>query len=75
MEYRIFIRPSEVKDFVESATKSECYIDVATNKHCVVDAKSILGVLGLDLNKMVTVTVHGYDGEFEKYIKRFSAAC
>lgn len=75
MEYRIFLRPSEVRDFVEAATHSECYIDVATNNHCVVDAKSILGVLGLDLNRMVTVTVHGYDSKFEKYIKRFSAAC
>ncbi len=75
MEYRITLRPAEVKEFVAAATRSECYIDVSTNKHCVVDAKSILGVLGLDLTKMVTVTVHGYDREFEKYLKRFSMAC
>ena len=75
MEYRISLRPSEVRDFVQAATQSDCYINVATNNHCVVDAKSILGVLGLDLNKAVTVTVHGYDRVFEQYIKRFSMAC
>lgn len=75
MDYRISLRPTEVKEFVEAATRSDCYIDVSTSKNCMVDAKSILGVLGLDLTRMVTVTVHGYDREFEKYIRRFSMAC
>lgn len=75
MDYRILLRPSEVKEFVEAASKSDCYIDASTSKNCIVDAKSILGVLGLDLTRMLTVTVHGYDREFERYIKRFSMAC
>lgn len=75
MDYRISLRPSEVRAFVEAASQSDCYIDASTNNHCVVDAKSILGVLGLDLNRTVTVTVHGYDKTFEQYIRRFSMAC
>ncbi|MCR4749194.1 MAG: HPr family phosphocarrier protein [Lachnospiraceae bacterium] len=75
MEYNIMLRPSEVRDFVEAATRSDCYIDVSSNNHFIVDAKSILGVLGLDLNKAVKVKVHGYDKDFEHSIRRFSLAC
>lgn len=75
MEYKIMLRPSEVRGFVEAATKSDCYIDISSNNHFIVDAKSILGVLGLDLNKAVKVTVHGYDKEFEQSIRRYALAC
>ena len=75
MEYKIMLRPSEVRDFVDAASKSDCYIDVSSSNHFIVDAKSILGVLGLDLNKAVNVTVHGYDLVFEQFIRRYSVAC
>ena len=75
MDYKIKLRPAEVKGFVEAASKSDCYIDVYTNNHNIVDAKSILGVLGLDLTRSLTVKVHGYDEDFERFIRKFAVAC
>lgn len=75
MEYKMNLRPSEVKEFVAAAMRSDCHIDISTSTNRVVDAKSILGVLGLDLSGIVTVSVHGYDREFEQYLKKFSLAC
>lgn len=74
MQHKIMLRPEEVKDFVAAASKSEYDIDIFYNRY-IVDAKSILGVLGLDLRRELTVRVHGYDSEFESYISRFALAC
>ena len=41
----------------------------------VVDAKSILGVYGLDLTRVLTVTCHGYSKEFDSYLRNFAIAC
>ena len=45
-ECKIKLRPEEVKEFVAAATKCDFDIDVTYNR-VVIDAKSILGVLGL----------------------------
>lgn len=74
IQHKIKLRPDEVKDFVAAACKTSIYIDVNYNRYTV-DAKSILGVLGLDLTQVLTVTCHGYDASFEKYVRRFSIAC
>ncbi len=74
VQHRIKLRPDEVKEFVAAACKTNIDIDVNYNRYTV-DAKSILGVLGLDLKQVLTVTCHGYDAGFEKYLKRFSIAC
>lgn len=74
MQHRIKLRVDEVKDFVSAACKCDFDIDIAYNRY-VVDAKSIVGVLGLDLNQILTVTCNGYDPEFEKYLNHFSIAC
>lgn len=74
MQHKIMLRPEEVKDFVAAACKSPYDVDIFYNRY-VVDAKSILGVLGLDLRRVLTVTVNGYDPEFEKYISKFALAC
>lgn len=71
--HKIMLRPEEVKDFVAAAGKSEFDIDIYYNSY-VVDAKSILGVLGLDLRRILTVSINGYDPEFEKYISKFAIA-
>ncbi len=71
--HKIMLRPEEVKDFVAAAGKSEFDIDIYYNRY-VVDAKSILGVLGLDLRRILTVSINGYDPEFEKYIAKFAIA-
>ena len=48
-------------------------ITLTHNNHSV-DAKSILGVYGLDLNRVLTVFCHGYSEEFDRYLQRFSMA-
>ncbi len=73
MQYKIMLRPSEVKEFVQAATKCDFDIDIAYNSY-IVDAKSILGVYGLDLNRVLTVFCHGYSEEFDRYLQRFSMA-
>ena len=72
-QYRIMLRPDEVKDFVRAASKCDFDIDISYNRY-VVDAKSILGVLGLDLRRILTVLCHGYSEEFDGYVRRFLPA-
>lgn len=74
IQHNIKLRPEEVKEFVAAACKSDIDIDICYNRY-VVDAKSILGVLGLDLTKVLTVTCNGYDEVFENYLKQLSIAC
>ena len=74
MQHRIKLRPDEVKDFVAAATKCACDVDISYNSF-IVDAKSIIGVLGLNFNQVLTVSYNGYDEEFEKYLKKFAVAC
>lgn len=70
----IRLRPNEVKDFVEAASKCSFDIDISYN-HYVVDAKSILGVYGLDFSKVLTVRYNGYDPSFEEYLNDLAVAC
>lgn len=74
MQRKIKLNPEEVNGFVEAASRCDFDIDISYNSY-VVDAKSIVGVLGLDLTKLLTVTYHGYDEKFEEYLNRFSIAC
>lgn len=73
MQRRIKLRVDEVKAFVEAASKCNFDIDVYYNSF-VVDAKSIVGVLGLDLNQTLTVSYNGYDSQFEETLNRFVMA-
>ena len=50
MQHKIMLRHDEVKDFVSHASKSPYDIDIFYNSF-IVDAKSILGVYGLDFTK------------------------
>ena len=70
----IMLSPYQVKDFVNAATKCDFDIDIYNNRY-VVDAKSILGVLGLDLSKPVTVEYHGMNSEFESFLDSLAVAC
>ena len=69
----IMLRPSQVLDFVNAATKCDFDIDVYYNRY-VVDAKSILGVFGLDLTKHLTVEYTGYNKDFEQYLNTLAVA-
>ncbi|MGL5435566.1 MAG: HPr family phosphocarrier protein [Lachnospiraceae bacterium] len=57
----------EAKEFVAKATTCEFDIDVFYNS-VVIDGKSILGVLSLDLTRDLTVRMYGEDQEFESYL-------
>ena len=63
----------EVKDFVEAASRCSFDIDIFYNRY-VVDAKSILGVYGLDLTKTLTVSYNGYDPDFEEVLTELAVA-
>ena len=73
MQRRIRLRLEEVKDFVTAASRCDFDIDVFYNR-VTVDAKSIVVVLGLDLNQILTVAYNGYDPDFEKVINRLALA-
>ncbi len=59
---------ADAKAFVMAAMKCDFDIDVYYNR-IVIDAKSILGVLSLDLTKELNVRMHGSDSEFEKFLE------
>ena len=73
MQRRIKLNLDEVKDFVAAASKCDFDIDVFYNRYTV-DAKSIVGVLGLDLRQVLTVSYDGYNPDFEKVGSRFALA-
>ena len=70
----IKLSPNQVKDFVNAATKCDFDVDVAYN-HLSVDAKSILGVFGLDFARPLTVSYIGYNRDFENYLDQHAVAC
>ena len=55
----------DVQEFVRAAGKCDFDIDVFYNR-IIIDAKSILGILSMDLTKVLTVTCHGEDHEFNR---------
>ena len=63
----------EVKDFVRAAGKCDFDIDIFYNR-VIIDAKSILGILSMDLTKVLTVTCHGEDHEFNRFLQKFAVA-
>ncbi len=76
MKYSYKIKLSETAhavDFVRSAEKCDFDIDVFYNR-VIIDAKSILGVLSLDLTKVLTVRCQGRDREFEEILEKYCAA-
>lgn len=74
MQQKIKLRIDEVEDFVSAASKYDFNIDIAYNRFTV-DAKSIVGVLGLDLNQVLTVTCSEYNADFKHYLSHFAVAC
>ncbi|MDC7294360.1 HPr family phosphocarrier protein [Butyrivibrio sp. DSM 10294] len=67
------LKPAQVKDFVNAATKCNFDVDIYYNRY-VVDAKSILGVFGLDLTQKLTVEYSGYDQSFEQVLNSLTVA-
>lgn len=48
----------DVRRFVDAATRCTCEIDLLSGRY-VIDAKSIMGIFSLDLQKPVQVEFHG----------------
>lgn len=63
----------DVKEFVYGASQCDFDVDVSYNR-ILIDAKSILGVLSLDLSRVLTVRCHGDSGAFDKVLAKFAAA-
>ncbi len=55
-----------VKEFVEAANKFESDVDILMGRY-IVDAKSILGVLSLDLSTAIEVQIHSDNPEEVTY--------
>ena len=75
MDKKIQIRLSaseDVKEFVRAAVQCDFDFDVFYNL-VVIDAKSILGVLSLDLTQPLTVQYGGQNDNFEKTLRKFAA--
>ena len=63
----------EVRDFVREAGKCDFDIDISYNR-VIIDAKSFLGVLSLDLNRELTVKYGGHDMNFENVLSKYATA-
>lgn len=74
MERKIKLTPDMVEHFVAVASKCDFDIDIAYNRY-VVDAKSFLGVYGLDFSQILTVRYNGFDAAFEELLKICAIAC
>ena len=72
MEMRIRLTTMEqVKEFVAIAGKCDFDIDISYNR-VVIDAKSILGILSMDLSQPLTVTCNGECSDFLEQIEKFA---
>lgn len=74
MKQRKIMLPSldDAKAFVGAANKCDFDVDVYYNR-VIIDAKSILGVLSLDLTKVLTVEYNGDNEAFERFLDSKSA--
>lgn len=63
----------EVKEFVRAAEKCDFDIDVFYNR-VIIDAKSLLGVLSMDLTRELTVKYGGEDLHFEDTLSKYTTA-
>lgn len=70
---RIMLSNAEdVKSFVAAASKCSFDIDVFYNR-VVIDAKSLLGVMSLELTRVLTVQYNGDSQAFEAFLDKMAA--
>lgn len=62
----------DVKEFVNAASACDFDIDIFYNR-IIVDAKSLLGVLSLDLSRVLNVSCQGYNSNFEYTLNKFAS--
>ena len=73
MKHKRILLPTidDAKMFVAAATQCDFDIDVYYNR-VVIDAKSILGVLSLDLRNVLTVQYDGENEAFEAFLEKMA---
>lgn len=64
-----FASADEAKEFVSIASGCDFDVNVFYNR-MIIDAKSLLGVLSLDLTKILTVEFDGENTLFEEFLER-----
>ena len=61
----------DVTELVAAAGKCDFDIDIFYNR-VIIDAKSVLGILSMDLNKVLTIRCYGEDEDFKKGLEKFA---
>lgn len=74
MEYTVIFKTvEEMKKFVNEAGKIDADMDMKKGR-VIVDAKSLLGVIGMGINQFMTLSVHkGNVLEIESFITPYRA--
>lgn len=75
MQASIKMNPSMVKEFISVTTQCDFDIDIAASNRYFVDAKSIVGVLGLDMTRPLVLEYAGYNEALESFIRSNAVAC
>ena len=72
VEHQIRLNAAEdVREFVNAASKCDFDIDIFYNR-IIIDAKSIRGILSMDLTKNLTVKCYGENPHFNEVIAKFA---
>lgn len=61
----------DAKDFVDLAGKCDFDIDLYCG-HVIIDGKSLIGVLSMDLKRALTVKFDGENDKFDEFLKSHS---
>ena len=64
---------NDVRDFVQAAAECDFDIDVRYNQ-TMIDAKSLMGMIGLGIQKNLQVCYGGLNERFEKLINKYEVA-
>lgn len=63
----------DVQEFVRAAEGCDFDVDISYNR-VIIDAKSILGVMSLDLARELTVKYGGENMKFESVLSKYATA-
>lgn len=73
MFYKVkFHAAEDVQEFVNAASRCDFDIDICSSR-IIIDAKSFLGILSMDLSKCLTVTCHGENRDFTRILQKYAA--
>ena len=67
-EIQIKLPPESVSAFVKKTQDSDFNVDIAYDR-LEIDAKSLLGILSLDLNRILNVKLFGHNEVLEDFLQ------